>query len=126
MAALLVWRHVAFWQQLDKGRLEQIDRGYFRAQLRRRLQTSIAIGIVGLGILASNWIAGPVVMLLYLVGLVLLVCWILMMAVMDLLSTQGYLRHLRIVHRKQRIEMENEIKRLRKIRRSGGNGQKTD
>ena len=62
-------------------------------------------------------------MLLYLAGLILLVCWILFMALLDFWSTRSFLREMRQRHHSQRAELEAEIERLRKVQETlEGNG----
>lgn len=122
LSALLMWRHAAFWRSVQQDRLEREDRDYFHAQFRRRLRTSAMIGLIGLLLIASPWVATPLAMALYLIGLLLLLCWILCMALFDVLSTHEYWREHRKRQLSERRKMEAEVRRLRRQYGSEGNG----
>lgn len=116
----LVWRHIFFWKSLDP---EQRELVFFRRQTRRRITTSTCIGIVGLAIVCERWINSAPMMLLYLAGLLLLVCWILVTAALDFWSTRAFLHEMRQRHRQERAELEAEVERLRKAAETHeGNG----
>ena len=50
------------------------------------------IGVVGILIMAQNWIQSALAGVLYLSGLILAVCWIMLMALLDFLATKVHLR----------------------------------
>lgn len=81
------------------------------------------IGVVGVAIIAADLIRSPLLVVFYLAGLVLMVCWILLMAVVDLLSTQTYLREARKRRLAKKGELEAEVRRLRKLYRGKDDGQ---
>ena len=119
----LLWRHRHFWQTIDLDKLESQEQTYFRRQYRRRVSTSAMIGIVGLAIIAAHWVISPVLVYVYLAGLMLAVCSILLMALLDFWSTRSFLYDMRRRHSRQRAELEAEVHRLRKARETHeGNG----
>ena len=73
--------------------------------------------------MGHDWVQTPLAGVLYLVGLVLAVCWILLMAFWDLLATKVHLQKMQVRRSNQRSEMEAEVKRLRQeYGRREGNG----
>ena len=115
--------HFAAWKQhqADPGSDEN-DLRYYRSQLRRRVQTSGLIILLGLMIPTGDnifipWERFPKSFTLYWIAVLLLAAWIITLAMSDWVSSRFHARAARSslieLMRKQQ-ELEEEVMRLRR------------
>jgi len=125
-AGCFVRWHVSAWRALGERAsqldVEEID--FRRRQLRRRTQTSVMLGLVGIGMLVGRllivWRAHPTLILLFWGGVVLLVLWLGLLAVADMVATRYYFGRLR---QSCLVEQARLRAQLRRMERTRGNGQ---
>lgn len=85
--ALVAW-HVRAWRRAKSARLSAGDLKFAFEQYRRRMQTSAMLGLVGTLIFAGQWVTAPLAVLLYWLGVVVLIVWIMLLAGADMLATR--------------------------------------
>lgn len=74
---------------------EQADYDFRQRQFRRRVQTSLLVGAVGLLLPLAGWIVDPTWNVLYGVALLSLVGWMAMLGVADLVATRHHFNRVR-------------------------------
>jgi len=125
----LISSHLRTWRlvQRNAAQLEPNELDYRSRQFRRRMQTSVMLGLVGIGVLAGRLLivfrAPPMVVLIFWIGVVVLVVWLALLAVADMISTRFYFGRLRHDYLVTEARLQAELRRLK---RSGGNGQAGD
>jgi small-conductance mechanosensitive channel len=128
LGGFLIRWHMRMWRgQRDDKTLEEREISHFRGQLRRRIQVSILL--IVLGVLIPLWdvltIAGwlsKAAALLWIIIMLLVALWIMVLALLDWISSRVH-RHamlgsLASLARKRR-ELEEELARLRLQQRNG-------
>jgi hypothetical protein len=93
VAAMMVW-HVRAWRTLQQLELDNEEFDYRRRQYRRRMQTSAMFGLLAIALGAANPLlslfdAAWFVITYWCVSL-LLVCWIILLALVDMWATQHH------------------------------------
>lgn len=129
MACFQVWnrRGLEPYLEGDLLAMTQADR-----QLRRRLQVSVMLGIIGLLIPVGDqldWFFKdrPVLFVVFWVVVLFLVCWVVLMALADWLSTAAYSSLANIQLRRERREIEEEVRRYRAAQNGNSeNGREND
>ena len=118
---LRAWRRHAADDSLDDA-----ERTFYRRQFRRRMQASGIIALIGVMVPVGDsiipWRADDVsVATLYWLFVLALTCWVLLLAMGDLVATRAHSRaSLSRLQRKQR-ELQAEADRLRsQMRRTSG------
>jgi hypothetical protein len=133
-AAVMMLSHLRAWrtfqQQLPENGdcplspadTEELD--YRRRQFRRRMQTSAMLGLLAFalpGIFLTAWLRSGWFFLIYCVAVILGVCWVLLLALVDVWATKhhfGRLRHQCLV---EKLKLNAEVRRIQAAR---GNGDK--
>lgn len=100
-------------------------------QLRRRLQVSAMLGIVGVLIPLGDqldWFfqARPGLFFFYWIGVLILVAWIVLMALGDWLSTTAYSSLASMQLRHERRQIEEEVRRYRASQNGHADGHETE
>jgi flagellar basal body-associated protein FliL len=88
VAAVLVAWHVRSWRRAKAPGRTAGELKFAFEQYRRRMQTSVMLGLVGVLILAGPWITAPLAVLLYWLGVIVLIVWIVLLAGADMLATR--------------------------------------
>ena len=92
-SGVLVWTHLRAWRAAEAANLGPHDRQFAWRQFRRRAQTSAMIGIAAVAIMAAPLImsiASALVSIFYLLGLLLLVLWVVLLAIVDAIATRRH------------------------------------
>lgn len=88
--------HVRAWRVADHGGLAAAEREFQERRYRRRLQTSLMLGVIGLLVLGDLWLDQIVKeawgRLLYWSGVGLLLLWLLLLAASDWLASRRHYR----------------------------------
>ncbi|MFV0444813.1 MAG: hypothetical protein ACK5Q5_14670 [Planctomycetaceae bacterium] len=119
---LQTWRRYAADPTIDDA-----EREHYRRQFRRRMQASGIILVIGLMVPIGDSLIpwrkqDASVATLYWLFVLGLTCWVLLLAMGDLVSTRAHSRaSLSRLQRKQR-ELQEEADRLRQAARKTGNG----
>ncbi len=127
LSAGLVWWHFRQWERLRQELTETRDRDYYRRRLRRRVQTSGMVGVLGLLMLGGLLLPPrqfPTLFVLLWIGVLLLLLWIVLLALADWLAASQYHARLRNDFLVQRAVLEAQARRARQElkRAGGGNG----
>jgi hypothetical protein len=97
-AGLMAW-HVRAWRASARSADDQEEFLYHRRQFRRRMQTSAMLGVLGVGVLVGRLLMNlplPRVFLLsYWAGVLLLLVWLALLALVDIWATKFYFGRLR-------------------------------
>lgn len=124
-ALLLGFAVVSAWLQIRTRRalssfLEEDDlaRTHADRQLRRRLQVSAMLGIVGILIPLGDQLepffrVRPGLFFVYWMGVLILVAWTVLMALGDWMSSAAYSSLVNIQLRVERSRLEEEVRRYR-------------
>ncbi|MCE5303159.1 MAG: hypothetical protein LLF97_08635 [Planctomycetaceae bacterium] len=119
VAAVLIVSHVRAWRAFQREPSEAEERDYRWRQFRRRMQTSAMVALLAVAVLVGYGIPPGLVALAFWLGVMLLVCWLALLAAVDIWATKHYfgrLTHETLVH-KLRLEAE-----LRRLQATEGNG----
>lgn len=114
VAALLVAWHRRAWRRALGGRLSAAELKFAFEQYRRRMQTSVMLGLVGVLIFAGPWVTAPLAILLYWLGVIVLVLWIMLLAGADMLATRLYYAQLETEHHVKQFKLEAKLAAARK------------
>jgi hypothetical protein len=128
LGALLIRWHLRVWRgHRDDRTMEQGEVRYYRAQLRRRLQVSLLLIVLGalipLGdLLMTGGHLSKAAALLWIIVMLLIALWIMLLALLDWISLRVHRRAmlgtLASLARKRR-ELEDEVTRLRRQQHNG-------
>jgi hypothetical protein len=122
-AAGLMAAHVRSWRAAGREQLAPQEFDYRRRQFRRRMRTSAMLGVVALllplGEALVPWIHSRALALCYWGGVLAVLVWICLMAVLDMLATHFHFSRLRQEYRVEQARLRAE---LRRIRQSAVNG----
>ncbi|MEN6406862.1 MAG: hypothetical protein ABFC77_10350 [Thermoguttaceae bacterium] len=119
VAVVLIVSHVRSWRAFQREPLDAEERDYRWRQFRRRMQTSAMLALLAVAVLVGYLIPPGFVALAFWLGVLLLVCWLALLAAVDIWATKHYfgrLTHETLVN-KLRLEAE-----LRRLQASEGNG----
>jgi hypothetical protein len=123
ISTAMLLRHRSVWRESDPYELSEREREYRSRQHRRRMQTSSMIGVIGLLVLAGNWLPGGVVLsTTYWSVVLVLVSWIVWLAVADLISTRLFFHQVRQDQLAEQVKLQAEVDRLRNHDGNGRNG----
>ena len=114
VAAMMLVRNAMYWHSVRNDEMEEREHNFFHRQYRRRSQANSIIAIVGVAIIFGAWLNDSVMVAAYWLGVMLLVGWMALLAVVDLVSTR---MHYSRLHREQletRALLEAELRQLRK------------
>jgi hypothetical protein len=125
---LVVW-HVRSWHAVRDGQADDADRDFHWRRFRRRMQTSIMVGIVGLAVLGGQLLdfrRHPSVYVFYWTAVVLLLLWIILLALADLISSRRYLQRWNVERlvalARLRADAERARSEMARQRQREGNG----
>lgn len=122
LSAILLALHIKKWRGLGQDSEDAELDAFHRRQLRRRIQASAMIGLLGIAIAGGMiipWQRWPLAFAFY--WLVVIVCtlWIAVLALADLTHSRSYINHLNREHHIKRAELEAQIERY-KTKQSNG------
>ena len=115
----LTAQHYRVQRRLDPETLDIRQFDFLRRQCRRRLQTSVMIGLVGIAVLVGYWITSPWVAVIYWACVVWVVLWIGLLAMADLVSTRVYFARLCQEQLDEQAGLRAELTRLQGLRGNG-------
>lgn len=115
----MIWRHFAAWRSINVETAAPQELQFHRRQLRRRLLTSILIGLVGVAVLPAKWITSPSAGLLYWSGVLVLVCWIAILALSDVRGIKRHYQREQSSMAGERADIEADLKRAQRIANNG-------
>ncbi len=116
LASGLIYWQVRQWRdfQQDEPAAEELE--FHRRQLRRRTQTSFLLGLLAVGLWAGQLIPSrehPNLFVVFWLGMLLLLAWIVLLALGDLLVGRQHVARLRHDRRIAEARLTAELNRLR-------------
>jgi sterol desaturase/sphingolipid hydroxylase (fatty acid hydroxylase superfamily) len=115
-AGLIVW-HVRGRQRFAEEELGERERNFRRRQFRRRVQTSAMIGLLGAAILVGQLLmdAAPFwkFKVIYWIGVLVLVLWIVLLAIADMAATSFYYSREKTDFVVQHAKLQAELRKAR-------------
>ena len=111
LAAFLVRHHQRVWNQACQFSPSARDKDFARRQYRRRTQTSTLIGLVGAAIGAHHWVTDPTAAVIYVVGLLAGVGWILLLGFADMANSWVHFQQIRRRQRAEQAAMQALLRR---------------
>lgn len=115
--------HVRTWRRVRQQGLEPDDYDYRRRQYRRRMQTSAMLGLLAVAILvgqlAALQIESRIFVFGYWGGVLLVVGWVGLLAVVDMLATKHHFSRLRQVYLVEQAKLQAELRRIQAARSNG-------
>ncbi len=124
-AAGLMWMHVRTWQGVKQQRATPEEIDYRYRQFRRRMQSSALLAVSAVAVFIGQWIPLQRVILaaVFWGGVVLLLVWVGLLALVDIWATKHYFGRLRQTYVIEQAKLQAEIRRIRAMR---GNGKAAD
>ena len=119
VSAALILQHIRARKAGSLQKTDELARQFARSQYRRRMRASTLVGIVGIAVFVGHWVSEPVLALMYWGIILLVVMWILLLAVLDLLSSRAYFGRLQ---REQLVEeacLRADLRRAKSVRDNG-------
>ncbi len=113
MAAGLVWRHLHVWRRAKATVRDPEERIFAWRQCRRRVQSSVMLGLLPVGMLIEPWITSSIGKLVLGLVMLFLLGWLLLLVVFDYLLVH---LHYRRLHRRcvaDQIKFHAEINRAK-------------
>lgn len=119
-AGLMSW-HVRSWRAQRTSALDPKELDYRRRQFRRRMQTSALLALTAVALPVGVWVMSvrPGAGIIYWCGVLLLVAWVAILAVIDIWATKYFYGKLRDTYRIEQARLQTE---LRRIQAGRGNG----
>jgi hypothetical protein len=125
---LMAW-HVRVWRRLRDSGLDAAGREFHRRQYRRRMQTSGMLGLLGVAIFLGQalmlWLTSALAILLYWLGVVGLVVWMILLALADMAATSVYYSQEKSSSIVEQARLQGELRRAKNeeaLRRNGKPG----
>jgi hypothetical protein len=118
--ALVAW-HIRVWRVAFAARHSAGELKFAFEQYRRRMQTSAMLGLVGGLIFGGPWVTAPLAVLLYWLGVVVLVLWIMLLAGADMLATRLHYASIETEYQLKQVKLEAalEIEQRKRKRETG-------
>lgn len=119
-ALAMVYMHLRSWSAAQKDPNEAAHLEYRRRQYRRRMQTSIMLGVLALAIgIGPALKLSPLWLTIYWTGVLAFTVWVGVLALVDIWATRHHFNRLRDRYAIEQARLEAEARRI-KQRRSGG------
>ena len=118
-AALMCW-HVRAWRATRSRKLEPTEEDYHRRQYRRRMQTSAMLGVLAVALLTGQLLDPPPhIAIWYLGGMLFLVVWLVLLALLDITATKYHFGRLRHDYLIKQAQLRAELNRIQQLRANG-------
>ncbi|MBN1395558.1 MAG: hypothetical protein JW959_11085 [Pirellulales bacterium] len=116
-AAAMMLSHVRVWKSLREAKLDADELDYRRRQFRRRMQTSAMLGVLAAALAVGDpiticWTRSGMFAACYWLTVMLLACWIGLLALVDIWATKHYYGRLRDKCLVERAKLEAELRRM--------------
>jgi len=122
-AGALAWWHLRVRRTHRRVDLPAAQYDFYRRQFRRRIQVSAMLGLLAVMLAAESWLETLLIQVLVWAGMLLLLLWIMLLALVDAVATRMHFDRLRSDYMVEQAKLEAEARRLRGV---GGNGKPRD
>ena len=92
-----LWQRAA-WREQQRGEATVREREFYARRNRRRSQISLLMAGAALAMFAGAWISDPLVVGLLWLGVLLVLFWIMLLALVDAQHSHAFLSRERLVH----------------------------
>jgi len=118
-AAIMAWSQHRLWKRTSHHETgDSLAQRHARRRYFRRMQISLLIAVEGVAIPLGDWLPAirqnPAIFALYWLGVLLLACWIGLLAVGDLAATSAYGRAARSRLDQERRDLEAQVAQHRR------------
>lgn len=122
----LLVSHVRSWREFQRQESNAEEFDYRRRQFRRRMQTSAMLALlaiaISVGYMLTVWLRSGWFAAVYWSAVMLVVCWVALLAVVDMWATRHHFGRLRYEHRVEQAKLQAELRRARAVRGNGKAG----
>ena len=121
-AAGLMISHVRTWRLFRRQDVAAEELDYRRRQLRRRMQTSAMLALLAVALFAGRLIlttGPPLLALIFWVGVLLVVGWVGLLALVDIWATKHHFGRLRQTYLIEEAKLQAELRRIQAARGNG-------
>ena len=118
-AVVLAWWHLRERRRHRRTELPPEQYDYYRRQFRRRIQVCMMLGLLAVLMAIESWVNHPLGATAVGIGMLLLLFWIMLLALVDALATRMHFNRLKNDYMVEQAKLEAEARRLRG---AGGNG----
>lgn len=116
VAGWMVYTHVRSWRfacRQDDIAKRELD--YRRNQFRRRMQTSVMLAVLAVGLVVGQVlirfrVGGPWMIVVFWLVMIVLVFWLVLLAVADMLATGAYFGRLRQDYRVEEARLQAQLR----------------
>ena len=119
----LIISHVRSWRAFRQQALQTEEYNYRRRQYRRRMQTSGMLGVLavalGVGYGLTIWLRSDVFIGVFWLAMMLLACWVALLALADVWATKYHFGRLRQDNLVEQVVLQAEIRRIQAVRGNG-------
>jgi hypothetical protein len=122
-AVVMMISHIRAWRSFKRQDADAEDAGYRWRQFRRRMQMSAMLGMVAIavpvGFVLSPYLRSGWFDFVYWIATMLVVCWIILLAAVDIWATKYHFGRL---HQKcliERAKLEAEARRVQAVKGNG-------
>ncbi|MEN6449938.1 MAG: hypothetical protein ABFC96_05570 [Thermoguttaceae bacterium] len=125
VASVMLWSHVRDWRIFQQAGLDAEELDYRRRQFRRRMQTSAMLGLLAIalpvGIGLTIWLRSGWFFLFFCLGMILAVCWVILLAIVDICATRRHFGRVHDQHLLEKLKLEAERRRREAAAKSDRN-----
>jgi len=117
-AGMIVW-HIGAWRSFQQQELDAGERNYRWRQFRRRMQTSVMLGLLAVAFPVGDVLTGRIPadwLVIYWLATILLACWIVLLGLVDIWATRFYFGRLHDKCMVEQIKVQAELRRLEAMR----------
>jgi len=126
VATALMISHIRTWRAFQRKGFDAEEFTYRRRQFYRRMQSSAILGILAVAIFAGYllalWLNSRVFVVAFLSLVMLAICWVGMLAAMDIVATKRHFGRLRENCLIEQAKLKAELNRIQAARGNGKPG----
>jgi len=119
----LLLSHVWAWRAFQQQPLEAEELDFRRRQFRRRMHTSAMLGLLAIAVLIGYvltwWLRSGWFALVFWTAVMVLACWVMLLAAMDIWATKRHFGRLRQHYVIEQAKLEAQIRRIQALRGNG-------
>jgi hypothetical protein len=119
LALAMIVSHWRTWRATADQNCDDAERAYQQRRFRRRMQTSVMLGLIGAALIVGQWIPPriwPSTYVVFWCGVVLMVFWVVLLAGADFLSTSARVGRLQRQRAAEQSRLQAELIRLKRQR----------
>lgn len=115
-----LWQSEA-WKRQQRQSLAGFETSFYRQRHRRRMQISVLLAIVAVAMAVGVWLSNPLVWSIFWFGVLAVLVWIIVLAMLDASSSHVFFDRIRSRHLAEQAALQREL--LEQARRRAGGDQ---